>query len=61
VAVAQGSGALHRYAPLGIGHIFTIRSSTVNLSSRAFYRHDDRHPLPADLVVTPLIKTLRGG
>jgi hypothetical protein len=34
--------------------------STVNLGSRASYRHDGRGPLPMDLVVTPLFKALTG-
>jgi hypothetical protein len=58
---AQGSGASHRYLPSGIGPVFTIRSSTMNLGSRASYRHGGRGPLPMDLVVTPPIKALRGG
>jgi hypothetical protein len=36
----------------------SLRLSTVNLCSRASYRHGGRDPLPTDLVVTPLLKTL---
>jgi hypothetical protein len=38
----------------------SLRLSTVNLGSRASYRHDDRGPLLTDLVVTPPFKTLTG-
>jgi hypothetical protein len=34
--------------------------STVNLDSRASYRHDGRGPLPMDLTVTPPFKALTG-
>jgi hypothetical protein len=60
-AAAEGSGAFHRYVPSGIGPVFTIRLSTVNLDSRASYMHGSRGPLPTDLVVTPPIKALSGG
>jgi hypothetical protein len=39
----------------------SLRLSTVNLGSRAFfYRHDVRGPLTTDLVVTPPFKALTG-
>jgi hypothetical protein len=34
--------------------------STVNLGSRASYRHDGRGPLPTNLVLTPPFKALTG-
>jgi hypothetical protein len=60
-AAAQDSRASHRYVPSRIGHVLTIRSSTVNLSSQTSYRQGGRGPLPMDLVVTPPIKALRVG
>jgi hypothetical protein len=35
--------------------------STVDLGSHASYRHDDRGPLPTDLVVTERIFLVNGG
>jgi hypothetical protein len=60
VVATQGSGASHRYVPLGIGPPFSVMSSTANLGLQASYRHGDRGPLHTDLAVMPLIKTLRG-
>jgi hypothetical protein len=41
--------------------LFLVRSSQANLGLRASYRHGGRDPLPTDVVVTPLILTLREG
>jgi hypothetical protein len=38
----------------------SLRLSAMNLGSRASYRHDDRGPLPTDLMATLPFKTLTG-
>jgi hypothetical protein len=58
--VARKEWASHRCVAQGIGPVILLGLSLVNLGSRASYRHGGRGPLPTDLVVTPLIKVLRG-
>jgi hypothetical protein len=50
--------ASHRCVPRGNGLVLLFRSSPVNLSLRASYRHDSRGPLPTDLMITPLFKAI---
>jgi hypothetical protein len=58
--MARREWTSHRCMPQGIRLVSLLVFSSVNLGSRAFYRHGDRGPLPTDLVVTPPIKALRG-
>jgi hypothetical protein len=53
--------ASHRCMPRGNGLVLLFWASSVNLSSHASYRHDDRGPLPTDLVVTERIFLVNGG
>jgi hypothetical protein len=57
---ARKEWASHRCVPQGIRPVSLLGLSPVNLSSCASYRHDGRGSLPMDLVVTPLIKAIRG-
>jgi hypothetical protein len=54
------AAASHRSVSQGIGPVSLLGFSTVNLGSRASYKHGSRDLLPTDLVMTHPIKTLRG-
>jgi hypothetical protein len=58
--VAIKEWASHRCMPQGNGPVHLLGLSTVNLDSRASYRHGGRGPLPMDLVVMTLFKALTG-
>jgi hypothetical protein len=58
---ARKEWTFHHCVPQGIGPVSLLGlKTTVNLGSRASYRHGDKGPLPTDLVVMSPIKTLRG-
>jgi hypothetical protein len=60
VATARKEWASHHCVPQGNGPVRLLGLSTMNLGSRASYRHGGRDPLPTDLVVTPPFKALTG-
>jgi hypothetical protein len=60
VVTARREWASHRCVPQGKQSRSSLRLSSMNLGSRASYRHDGRGSLPTDPVVTPPFKALTG-